>query len=85
MGVLRLCATPLRRLRGPVVGEHRGVPLDRLPLSRTFFSCEVASLPSLIASSIDCCELGCALLVPTSRGYVWSDKSVMPPDEEAFE
>lgn len=42
MGVLRLCATPLRRLRGPVVGEHRGVPLDRLPPSRTFFYSKVA-------------------------------------------
>lgn len=36
MGVLRLCATPLRRLRGPVVGEHRGVPLDRLPTVSDF-------------------------------------------------
>lgn len=71
--------------QGSRVGEHRGVSLDRLPLSRTFFSCAVASLLSLIASSIDCCELACALLVPTSRGYVWSDKSVMPPDEEVFE
>lgn len=54
-------------------------------VSDFLFVREAASLLSLIASSIDCCELGCALLVPTSRGYVWSDKSVMPPDEEAFE
>ena len=28
MILLRLCATPVRRLRGPVVGRRRGVPLD---------------------------------------------------------
>lgn len=42
MGVLRLCATPLRRLRGPVVGERRGSRLDKQPPSRTFFSSKVA-------------------------------------------
>lgn len=53
--VLRLCATSLRRLRGPVVGGHRGVPLDRLQLSRTFsFGLTVPGWRSLV-SSINCC------------------------------
>lgn len=62
MGVLRLCATPVRRLRGPVVGERRGAPLDGRPAPRTFFSCLAApdwrpGGAALTVASQDACYL----------------------------
>lgn len=62
MEVLRLCATPVRRLRGPVVGERRGAPLAGRAAPRTFFSCLAApdwrsGGAALTAASQDACYL----------------------------